>query len=475
MAKTLLTNNTDLTRDKRFTFLTEDVVATGSTFRVQSILGFESLSTSSGQIVCIGDIGMERTEILRSSITTSPSQAYKEITLRDTMNFDHPQDTKITIIDWNRVEAQWSASASGIKSTILAYPLALQPDQKETVQVDTTQSTGFYFIRFNETVGNTNSDWSDPIPFGGYDDNSVFSIKMRAVRALGEEIDGNVITHEFLNESLWEARREYHQAPGKRPFRRKFNFILGSALTGSFRIEAPSDLENPYTAENLYGVRIGTNPNMTYQDKKSFDFDFLGRSHSTLELPYTRNVSTSIWLANGRDFAQSGSITIEGSVVGYTKISGSNNSLTITSHGAWSASGGSDAWQNASYGLPTRFTFWADPQGSSYIYFNMPIDTAYIGQNIYGDYYRTLVGYDSDGDILDEPSYDMFVDFLKYKIKERKSMGNIATFKGKNGQMTVSDADYQSYQNRMNRNLAQETLETDVRISPDISHLGIPW
>lgn len=474
MAKTLLTNNTDLTRDKRFTFLTEDIVSTGSTFRVQSILGFESLSTSSGQIVCIGEIGMERTELLRTSITTSPSQSYKEITLRDNMVFDHPQDTKVTIVDWNRVEAQWSATVSGSKSTLIAYPLQVDPSLKETVQVDASQTTGFYFIRFNETVGNTNSDWSDPIPFGGYDDNSVFSIKMRAVRAMGEEIDGNVITHEFLNESLWEARREYHLAPGKRPFRRKFNFVLGSAFTGSFRIEAPTDLEAPYTAENVYGVRIGTNQNMSYYDKKQWDFDYMGKAHSTLDVPYVRGISTSIWLANGRDFAASGSIVIEGATIGYSKVSGSNNSLTITSHGGWSASGGSDAWQNASFGLPSQFSFWADPTGSSYIYFNRPIDTAYIGQNIYVDYYRTLVGYDSDGDILDEPSYDMFVDFLKFKIKERKTMGNIPVIRTRTGQVVIADADYQSYKQRMAAALANETLETDIRISPDISHLQLP-
>ncbi len=474
MAKTLLTNNTDLTRDKRFSLLTEDVVSTSTTIRVQSILGFESLSTSSGQIVCIGDIGSERSELLRTSNSTAPSQSYKEITLRDAMVFDHPQDTKVTIVDWNRVEAQWASSVTGSKSTLFAYPVQIQPDLKETLLVDTSQTSGFYFIRFNETVGNSNSDWSDAIPFGGWDDNSVFSIKMRAVRGMGEEIDGNIITHEFLNESLWEARREYHQMPGKRPFRRKFNYVLGTALTGSYRIEMPTDVEAPATAENIYGVRIGTNSNLTYYDKKAFDFDYLSRPHSTLELPYTRGTSTSIWLANGRDFSQSGSISVEGTTIGYTKVSGSNNSLTVTSHGSWSASGGSDAWQNASYGLPYKFTVFQDPGGSAYIYFNMPIDTAYVGQNIYGDYYRTLLGYDSDGDILDEPTYDFYVDFLKFKIKERKSLGNIPVIRTRTGQVLIADADYQSYKERMNRALSQELLETDIRVAPDMSHLPIP-
>ena len=38
MPKTISTNNTDLTRDKRYTFLSEDVIAVGTTIRVQSLL-----------------------------------------------------------------------------------------------------------------------------------------------------------------------------------------------------------------------------------------------------------------------------------------------------------------------------------------------------------------------------------------------------------------------------------------------------
>ena len=95
MPKTIYINTTDLTREKRYTYLTDDVVAAGSTIRVQSIIGFENPNTSSGQILVIGNVGNERTEILRTSQTAYPSQSYKDITLRDTLIFDHPQDTQV--------------------------------------------------------------------------------------------------------------------------------------------------------------------------------------------------------------------------------------------------------------------------------------------------------------------------------------------------------------------------------------------
>ena len=458
--KILFVDNTDLTRSKRFTYLTDDVVNAGTSIRVQSLIGFENPSTSSGQIICIGEIGSERTEIVRTSQSAYPSNSYKDITLRDAMIFDHPADTKIYIIDWSRAEFQYAGTATGTKSTLSAYPLNVQADLKETQYRETAKDSVFYFVRFNDTIESRNSDFSDPVFTGGYDDNSVFMIKKRAMDSIGEEIDGNIITHEFLNQALWEGRREYHNLPGKRPFRRKFNTDIGNVSTGMYRVDLPTDVERPYTAENVYGVRIGVNQNLRYYDKKEWDFDFRDKPHSTLDVPYTRGTSTSIWLTNGRDFSGSPTISVEGMNISCTRITGSQNSFTITAHGAYpSASIGSDAWENVSYGLPDKFTVWADPQGSAYIYFNRPVDTAYVDQNIYADYYRTLVPTESDADILDEPYYDLYVNYLAARIKQRKNKGL--------NDMT-QDPDFKMWQLKKSEAFAKEYIGTDIRFNPDV-------
>ncbi len=463
---TLVTNLTDLTREKRFTFLTEDVVATGTTLRVQSVIGFESISTSSGQVICIGKIGDERTEILRSSNASGefPSPATKTVFLRDSLIFDHPQDTRVTIVDWDRAEVQWAASVNSTKATVAAYPFNITPDVPGMLYVDTSATAGYFFVRFNNTIRAANSDFSDPVPYTGYDDNMVFKIKERALQSLGEEVDGVIITHEFLNQSLWEARREYHQSPGKRPFRRKFNIDIGNALTGSARIELPTDIEKPATAENLFGVRIGTNSNMTIYDKKDLDYDFVNIPHTTLTSAYTIG-ARDLYVTSTRDFADSGVVSIEGTSISYSAKSVSGGTLRISVDGSWDTSIGSDVWQNASYGLPDKFTVFADPGGSAYIYFNRPIDTAYINQNIYADYYRTLVGFNSDFDVLDEPDWDMYTPYLMAKIKHRRSKGTFDI---------TTDPDYKLWQFKKQNALNKEFLGTAIRIQPDISHLLIP-
>ena len=476
MPKILFTQNQDLARDKSRTSTTEDVVAGGTTLRLQSIVGFESIGTSSGQIVCIGEIGNERTELLRTTNASGyvPSPTYQEITLRNAMAFDHPQDTPIYIIDWNRIETQWASTATGTKSTLTAYPQYIDPGQRETVYKDTSQTAGYYFQRFNETVGDTNSDWSDPIPYSGYDDNMVFAIKKRALDELGETIDDKVITHEFLNQTLWEARREYHQARGKRPFRRKFNADIGNAATGSAKIELPTDAERPFTAENIYGVRIGTEANMEYYDKKQWDLDYRGISHSTLDVAYVRGSSTSLWIVNGRDFSDSAIVNVEGQSIKLTRIAGLTgdsyyNTFRIYEHPStsvgWNSTIGSDVWENASFGLPDKFTVFATPGGSAYIHFNKPIDTAYVGQNIYLDYYRTLLGYDSDYDLLDEPKYDFFVHYLKAKIRHKKSKGTTDL---------LQDSDYKIWLAMKQEALDTEVLGSEITIVPEISHLALP-
>ena len=461
MPKTIFVDNTVLTRDKKFTFLSGDVLAGATSFGVQSTLGFHSLTTSSGQIVLMGELGQEKTEVIRTSQSTAPGGVSVTVFSGETLRFDHPQDTKVYIIDWSRFEVQQAATVTGTKSTLMAYAEALQPDQLESIYRDTTLSSGFYFVRFNNIIGDASSDWSDPIPFGGFDDNSVHAIKQRALEQLNEKIDGEMISDEFLNRCLWEARREYHQMSGKRPFRYRFNTDIGNALTGSFFIDLPKDVERPYTAENVFGVRIGTQENMRYIDKKEWDFYYQTKPHSVLALPYTVNSSTSIWLVNGRDFSGSASIQVEGTTIGCTRIVGEQNSFYIRDQGDWNASAGSDAFEGISVGLPDKFTVTQNIGGSAFIFFNRPIDTAYVNQNIFADYYASVVELQTDYDNLDEPYYDMFVDYLKSKIKKRK-----------NPDLDLSkDSDYQLWLLKKQQAHDKEYAGQSIRFEPDINHL----
>jgi len=457
--RTIYTENTILTKDKKFTFLSSDVAAGASALTVQSIIGFVSLSTSSGQILVIGNVGSEKTEIIKTSSATGPTGS--TVTLNSVLLFDHPQDTKVTIVDWDRVQHWWAATVIGTKETLTAYPIYLQVDQPETLYNDLAKSSGYYFTRFNETVGSGYSDYSDPLPYADYADHTVFKIKERALSNTGEKIDENLITHKFLNDSLWQARREYHNSPGKRPFRKKLGVSLGDVTTGMWRINAPSDLEAPYTAENIYGVRIGTNDNLNYYDKKDFDADYRGVAQTWLNSAYTIG-DQDIWCNDVSNFGDSGSVVINDDTIEYSAKGVSGGTLRISVAGGHNHDLASDVWQNASFGLPDRFTFIIDPYGSASICFNRPLETSYVNQDIFCDYYKTLVEYDSDADELDEPQFDMFVPYLEYRIKQRKNRGNIDI---------TSDSSYKEWLMLKANALSNEQLETEINFYPEVDPL----
>ena len=459
--RTLYSDNTVLTKDKKFTFLNQDATAGATALGIASTVGFHSLGTSSGQIICVGEVSQEKTEIVRTSNTSGPGGV--SIPLRDALQFDHPQDTKVYIIDWNRVQFQYASTVTGTKSTLEAYPRPVEPDHKETPYRDTAQTSGFYFVRFNESITDTNSDFSDAIPYGGFAFNTVHAVKQRALDSINEKLDDEIITGEFLNESLWEARRELHQVPGKRPWRRKFNTDIGNVSTGMYRIDLPADVEKPYTAENVFGVRIGAELNMEYYDKKSWDFDFQNVPHSTLTSTYTVG-ARDLYVDSARDFKASGVVSIAQTNVEYSARSISGGTLRISTQGSYSVDNVADVWQNISYGLPDRFTVFATPGGSAFIYFNRAVDTAYVDQNIFADYYRTVVDYDSDADTLDEPDPDTFVPYLAFKMKKRRDR-------------TVdpaTDPDYKTWTFKKNNTIAAEYIGEEIRIRPQIDHLDFP-
>lgn len=454
--KTFLFDNTILTKDKKSTYLSADLSAAASC-SVQSIIGM----TTTGYILLLGDIGQEKTEIVQLSNGTAPSGT--TVYFQTACSFDHPQDTKVTILDYNQFAISRATGVSSQKSTLTTANL--QVDQLSSIYNDNTNTTGYGFVEFYDSINSRYSSPSDPIPYAGYADNSVYMVKKRALDSVNEKIDTELITNEILDQYLQEARREYHNAKGKRPYRRKFNADIGNVTAGMYRVAMPSDVQKPYTAENIYGVRIGTQGNTVYFDKKAFDEEYDGVAHTTLLTAYTVG-NQDLYCDNVRDFEDSGSVTVENDTIEYSAKGVTGGTLRISTAGDDNHAVNLDVWQNASYGLPDKFTVWMDTDGTSYIYFSNPIETAYVNQNIFADYYQAKKTVDSDSDELDEPDnvQDGYVHYIAWKIKKRKDKGLVA----------LKDDDYLEWQRIKQDSLGAEYLGADIRLQPNIDHLIIP-
>jgi len=452
--------NKDLNLEVDFGFLNVDASSGSGTISLQSINQF-----AVNQILLIGEIGSEKTEIIKTHATTAPSG--NTVTLASNLVYDHSQGTKVYIIKYDQYELSHATSSTGTKTllttTLGSGLIAINPENSETYYYDSEYTSGGYFIRKKNTIDSSFSDYSDYVPYAGFGNDTVASIKQRALSQLGKEV-GGLITDNFLNESLWQARRELDSERKKWSFRTSFNSNIGNITTGAYSISVPSTLRNPDSPQNILGLRIGNDGrNLRYIPKRTFDIWYQGSSHTTVATQPSIG-DTSIVLNNTRDLDESGSITIATNTITYT----ANNESTGTLTGIPSSGTGSitiahtvdtDVWQNIGFGLPTEYTIFEDA-----LYFNTPFDSTYVDQNIWMDYYRTLPVYDSDADALDEPQYDLFVSYLKYKIKDLEKRGTLNMLR---------DSDYMEWIQGKEKLKKLETLNQDIQFIPDNSYLDM--
>ena len=455
--KTLFISNTDLTTDQKNTFLTTDIASGGSTLTIQSIVGF-----AINKILYIGE-GEENSEIVKTHSSTAPSGT--TVTLSSALTFSHNRGTKVYIIDYNQVEISWSATTTGTKTVL--DTIDIQPDQDETIYKDEAKTSGYYFSRFVNDIPtpDTYSNYSDPIPYTGYGANTVWSIKNRALSDLGEKIDGKIISNSWLSEALWEGRRELDQDKGisKWSFRIKRNANVGDIIPGTYQLTLPTDLRKPNTNENILSLRIGQDSrSLTYEDIVRFNRHYQGVHHTTLN-GAVADTDTEITLTDSGDFDESGTIkvaavdvaTIVDSIV-YTANTEATHELSgVTGIQTGGHTSGMDVWQNASFGLPTSYTINGEEKKAE---FDIPFSDTYAGENIYSDYYATLPEYDSDADELDEPEYDLFINWLKWKIKYKKSNGKLKPTK---------DGDYLEWSKRKVDLISKEKLGQNIYFIPN--------
>ena len=170
--RTIFANNQELIRDKKSAYLSDDIASGVSSFNIDNIAGF-----AVNQILMIVEPGNESAEIVKTHAATAPANGV--VTLASATKFAHPQGTRVYIIDWDQVEFSWGAGT--IPSVVLSTT-DIQSDQEFTQYTDNTYSSGNYFIRFKNTITTTFSSYSDPIPWGGFAENSVGAIIEYAYR-----------------------------------------------------------------------------------------------------------------------------------------------------------------------------------------------------------------------------------------------------------------------------------------------------
>lgn len=462
-------DNKDLITGSDRTFLSSDVASGASTITVDSIARF-----AVNQILCVGDIGQENTEIIITSSGSAPS-GYT-VTLNSNTVYPHSRGTPVYIIDYNRYELSHATTTTGAKTTLTTTtpPFTLgsglinvDPEKEFTMYPDTEYSTGYYFVRKKETIGNTFSGYSDPIPVDGWTSNTVGYAIEQALRPFGGHFTEEV-THDFL---IDEANAFLKYVQGKQLHWTQYQtlkYTFGQTARGTNVFSLPSDIYDTTSNQSLSNIRIGNNENLVYQ----FPDDFQLRLRDTLVTQVTTQATagqTTLAINNSYDFADSGTVNVY--------ISGTKYSITYTGVTRSASAGvltgvpasGTGAitvtiaastyvWQNEWEGTPLWYTV-RNGQGEFWPLAGASDDN----ENIYGDYWTVATEVDSDGDTIDSARFDMLILWLKWKI--RNLLKN-------DGKLDYQDGDYTLFKEMLNDAIRTKPRGLRFKTRPAVNRMN---
>ena len=438
-------------QDEARTYLTDDILA-GVTN-----LPADGVDFAANQYVVIGQPGNVGTEIVQISGTPSATA----ITVGATL-FPHNRGDVVRFIPFNQIVPSWSATVGGSYSALSA--LAIRADSTESYLNQTADpSTYWYKYQFFNSTSGLYSAYSDTVSGVGFADNTIGSVKQRALDQLGEKLS-TLITDRKLNDWIQEARRlaDYNPAVFRWSFRTSFNNVVGQMLAGQWRIAIPANLRDPNSPKNVLSIRCANqNRQVGYQDRVRWNLNYLNIKHSTVATQALANANTLV-LTNSADLGPSGALTIANNNIGdgliVINFTGNNQLGTLTGVTGINRTilVGTDVWgSGAVFGLPTFYTVGGD----GYWYFDVPMKLDYDGMNVKSDIYTTIPAITTDDQQFDEPFWDLYVSYLKWKIKYAKANGKIAR---------DGDTDWKDWENGLMTLIGQEFPGQRISFVPDV-------
>ncbi len=452
----LFVNFPDLTGNPD-TFISTDTDSDSGTMPV--ISGSDSAYTfPTDGFVLIGNIGSENSELIQLHASTPSTTTL--LTFATNTIFAHSRGEQIIFIPYSHFDVY--KSTNGGSSYSLLSSQSIQTDKVEGYYQDSVgTSTDYYKVQFKNDTTSKVSEFSDPIIGTGFAVNSAGAVIRNALLSLGEKKD-EVLTQEFLYNCLNEGRDEIdkHISINRWSFRTSFDYDAGNVIAGTNSISVPTDLRDPSTFKNILSVRIGRDRYLLNQvDKKDLDLNYLGVAHTTLN-GTVADSDVSIVLTSSGDFDDSSTISVaspdvssEIDYIPYTGNTLATNTITgVTDIATGGHADGVDVWQSATFGFPLQYTVYEEK-----IVFSQPFSNDISGENIWLDYYKELTDINSDGDLLDEPFYKIYIPYMRYRIKARRNQELNRD----------ADNDYRSWIEKRETMVNKEFLGQDIRISID--------
>jgi hypothetical protein len=355
------------------TTLVSPFIAGSPTLIVADNNGFNN-----GDTILLGEVGNEKTEYV--SINNNVVRGTL-IPISNTTSFSHEIHTPVTKIYEKQIALYGANSLSDSGVLIAVFDIQWNKQFSEYSLKLTDNIYPYYFVKFYD--GSVYSSPSPYVPLTGLPHNSVAAIVQRALDETRSEIDGKLITREWLLSVVNDWQDEVNGYITADGIPKEWSFEVFTDQTIKLKLN-----ENRYPLSGLaatidtsipgsiINVRMGSWP-LRPVDIAYFEEYMQGIVRGTLASDAYPG-DTSITLENSAEFPSSGSLIIGSDTINYSSNNTESNVISgIPSSGSGSITtiypAGTTVWYGVSPGKPT---FYAIADG--YIYLDVPVSAAYV-------------------------------------------------------------------------------------------------
>lgn len=414
--------------------LTAAAAAAGSALTVKDIDGF-----AVNQVLVVGELGTESCEVVKTHASTAPSGT--TVTLAAGVEFAHAAGTKVYVVSFDQVEFSHADTLAGAKSVLATSNV--QADELEQAYQDTTETAGYYFARFKNSISTTYSSYSPGVPYGGYEDTQIGYAINWALHRNGMKTYDEEVTRLFCLDEVNDCLR-YWQGKLKRwPEYFLANQDIGNLTAGNPLIALPTDIYDNDSNEAIPAISLGTGTDIIWYDPSEFR-NFKSGEARTQVATEASATDTTLVVDDARDFASSGTLRVYVSGTAYDltytavdKTTGTFSGIPASGDGAITVTIPVDTYvhQGADFGVPTRFTI-----RNGYLELDPIPGASEHNNNVYADYWAMADSVDDEGDVIDATRHDAIKYWLAWKVRMQKK---------NDGMLDHNDGFYQEFRSRL--------------------------
>ncbi len=445
--KSIYASHSDLILGRDGSNMNADLSSGISTMTVYSISQFET-----GQILLLNKLGSENAEIIKTHASTAPTG--KTVTLASGVVKDHTKDTVVKIISYDQVEFSHAVTTGGAKTILTTDDIDVE--RMENLYEDSTYTSGYYYVRYYNSIDSVFSDYSDPIPYAGMPVNTVGYAIETAMTELGAEFSARLTFDMLIKVSQQMLRLVRGKLKSWSKYQ-EYDYTIDPMIMGMRSVDAPETLYDKNSNRSILNLRLGNNTPLTYIDRSEY-------LQATKDTYYTEVATeaaatdTSLVLDDTSNLPESGDIAVYVSGVKYTILYTANNettnTLTVDSDQITvTLTVNSPTWYNVIESVPDFYSVW---DGKLYLW--PLVDSTHANLSLKMDFYTDIETIDSQMDVINGTKYDMLVPYLKWKIrailynkgKEDLKDPSLAEFREllKDAKMNESSAENESFRPR---------------------------